>query len=258
MNALAFVSGIHAWPYRREYWRAGKKITDRVTSAYKLTRTYHSPFNYNIAFAARTGSANWDFRDVIRKAADFFENGSALSKEIAIILFLFREADEGVHSEITTITLCALFENLVRLLFKKINAEINVDAKGVKQFEKAKVEVSEQIKLQISENDEGYRRLYNILQSAQAFSIEQMFRAVVNYFNLKWEDDMEKFFKTWKGARNPLIHGKLRSDISEDDQKASAINESQIAGAINILLLKLIGYTGPMRYSTFEDGYRQI
>jgi hypothetical protein len=46
--------------------------------------------------------------------------------------------------------------------------------------------------------------------------------------------------------------------MSEDELKASIINESQIAGAINILLLKLFGYSGHMRHSAFEDGYRQI
>jgi hypothetical protein len=88
--------------------------------------------------------------------------------------------------------------------------------------------------------------------------MEQMFQAVVNYFGLKWQDDMEDIFKTWKRARHPLVHGKAHAEMSEDELKASIINESRIAGAINILLLKLFGYSGHMRYSTFEDEYRQI
>jgi len=45
---------------------------------------------------------------------------------------------------------------------------------------------------------------------------------------------------------------------SEDDLKEISLAESRIAGAINILLLKLFGYSGYIRHSAFEDGYRQI
>ena len=258
MHALAFANGIHAWPYRRQYWRAGQKITDRITAASKLTKTNHAPFTERLAFNAQTGSLKWDIQDVIRKAAAFFETNTYLSKEVSIILFLFREADKDVHSEITTIALCTLFENLVRLLFTELNLKDKADANDVKLFDEAKAEVAGQINRQIIEKGEGYRRLYNLVRSAHMFSIEQMFQAVVTNFDLMWEDDMEKIFKTWKCARNPLIHGKARADISEDEQKTSIINESQIAGALNILLLKLFGYSGHMRHSTFEDGYRQV
>jgi hypothetical protein len=88
--------------------------------------------------------------------------------------------------------------------------------------------------------------------------MEQMFQTIVNHFGLKWQDDMDNIFKTWKRARHPLVHSKARAEISEDEQKAAVLNESRIAGAINILLLKLFGYSGHMRHSTFEDGYRQI
>jgi len=76
MHALAFASGIHAWPYRRQYWRSGQKITDRVTSADKLKKTLHAPFTEKMAFNARTGSLKWDFNDAIQKAAAFFEMNS--------------------------------------------------------------------------------------------------------------------------------------------------------------------------------------
>jgi hypothetical protein len=258
MHALAFANGIHAWPYRREYWRAGQKITDRVTSANKLTKTFHAPFTDRLAFNAQTGSLKWDFRDVIRKAAAFFEKNSTLSKEVSIILFLFREADEGVHSEITTIALCTLFENLVRLLFAELKLKEKVDNNELKLFEEAKAEIADQINSQVKEKGEGFRRLHNVVKTAQPFTMEQMFHAVVSHFELKWQDDMENIFKTWKRARNPLVHGKTRAEISEDEQKASVLDESRIAGAINILLLKLFGYSGHMRCSTFEDGYRQV
>jgi hypothetical protein len=259
MKALAFMHGMNAWPYRVVYWRGGQKITDRITAAYKLSKTSHAPFTERLSFNAKTSSLKWDFQDPIKKAMAFFEMDSTLSKEVSEILFLFREADEGVHSEITTIALCSLFENLVRLIFRELNLkEKFATSSDLKLFEEAKSEIADQINPQIAVKGEGYRRLHNIVRSAQYFHIEQVFKAVVNHFGLRWQDDMEIIFDTWKKARNPIVHEKTRSNASEDEIKKSTINESRIAGAINMLLLKLIGYSGWMRSSTFEDKYREI
>jgi hypothetical protein len=56
MNALAFVNGTNAWPYRIQYWCAGQKLIDRVTAASRLSKTIHAPFPETLAFNARTGS----------------------------------------------------------------------------------------------------------------------------------------------------------------------------------------------------------
>jgi hypothetical protein len=69
---------------------------------------------------------------------------------------------------------------------------------------------------------------------------------------------MELIFSTWQKARNPIVHDTTRADRTEDQFKESVINESRIAGAINILLLKLFGYSGLMRESAFEEKYRKI
>ena len=258
MNALAFANGIHAWPYRIEYCQAGQKFTDRVTTAHKLRRSTHSPFTERLAFNAQTGDLVWNFQDAIRCAATFFEKDTPLSKEVAIILFLFREADDGVHSEITTIALCALFENLVRLLFRELNMKKTSDQTNVEFFEQAKTELADYIQPKISDKGDGYRRLLNVVRSAHLYSIEQMFQALVTHFGLQWQDDMENIYKTWSRARNPLVHDKARAETTEDKLKESVKHESKIAGAINILLLKLFGYSGWLRHSALEDGYRQI
>jgi hypothetical protein len=257
MNALSFANGIHAWPYRIEYFRNGQKITDRITTATRLARTTHSPFSERLAFSAQIGELKWSLEQTIKIVSAFFEKNTTLSKEIAVILFLFREADDGIHQEITTIALCALFENLVRLLFTEL--ELAKSAQNESQlFEQAKLEVAALIIQQIPNKGEGYRRLSKVVETAQLFSMKQMFQATVTHLGLKWEDDMENFYKTWSQSRNPLVHGKSRADTSEDELKKSVINESQIAGAINILLLKLFGYSGAMRHSALEDGYRKI
>ena len=266
MKALAFTLGMHAWPYRTQYWRDGKKVADRVTPTRRLAHTVHTPF----------GLAHFDFQDVIRKATAFFESNSVLSKEVAYLLFLFREAAnyESVNFDITVLATCVLFESLVNQLFEQLKLD-NAAAKetaGLTLSEPAKLELGEHIKHQIaslveqanSEADpkmrqqitskqEAYRRLLTRL-----FDFREKFQAVVNYFQLQWKDDMEPVFRTWRAARNPLVHGARRTDQTEDESKDLMRAESLIAGAFNVLLLKLFGYSGQMSASAFEEEYRQV
>jgi hypothetical protein len=58
------------------------------------------------------------------------------------------------------------------------------------------------------------------------------------------------------GARQHLFHYKERTSETEDDKKKAILDQCRIAGAINVLLLKLVGYSGLMRVSTFEGVYR--
>jgi hypothetical protein len=253
MKALSFVQGVHAWPYRIEYQRRGRKITDRVTATRKLAKTIYTPFHLMSSH----------FRDTIRRATEFFENDTPLSAEIARILFLFREA--GNKNDITTLTLCTLFESLVRLLFKYLNLEeaaVKLDP-SLRFFETAKRELCGALNQKILEKDipeegAGYERLRNYIGSAQIFSTEKMFRAVTHHFGLEWENDMQEVFDTWRDLRNPLAHGHERSNLSEDQWKRSMLGESRLAGVINILLLKLFGYSGKMSASILENKYRDI
>ncbi|MCX6900282.1 MAG: hypothetical protein NT105_16495 [Verrucomicrobia bacterium] len=264
LQALAFIHGVHAWPFRTEYWRDGRKTLDRVTTVQRLARTPHYPFTERLAANARAGNVQWDFRDVIKKVAAFFQSESELSKEVAQILFLFREAgDEGVHSEVGIIALCALFENLVRLLYRVLDLEEKVGAENpdVKAFKEAKDELEEYIAWWIAENPtnkSGYARLKGIVHGANPLDTQEVFKAVTQRLGLKWENEMESVFRTWKRNRNPLFHEKTRGDTSEDELKQSMIDESRIAGAINVVLMKLFEYSGPIRTSSFEDAYRQI
>ena len=257
MNAIAFANGVHAWPYRVEYYRAGKKITDRVTVAERLAKTSHSPFSKALAFAAQTGSTQWALQNVLGLAASFFEQDTALSRETSWILFLFREADDGVHQEITTIALCTLFENFVQLLFREFQLEKSADLIELKAFQDAKADVDAHLEA-LAKNKQAYRGIQNYLQNADFFPMRRKFRTVVNHLGLQWEGDMEEVFKTWSQTRNAIVHDKTRADQSDEQIRRAVRVESRIAGAINILMLKAIGYTGLLRHSALEDGYRRI
>jgi hypothetical protein len=261
MRSLGLAHGTHAWPYRIEYWRDGKELTDRVNTANRLPRTTHAPFTEKLWFDFAVGKAQWDLREAIRLSTAFFMSESRLAEEVAEILFLFREVgDTGVHGDITTIAVCVLFENLVQTMFRelKIMEKANAEDADLAAFSTAKAELAEELRQKIETKGEAYRRLFGIVQSANPFSIEKIFQAVVRHLTLKWEGDMEVVFETWKLARNRLVHDKRRAEQSEDEVRESILNESRIAGAINILVLKLVGYSGWMRSSAFEDKYRQI
>jgi hypothetical protein len=59
-------------------------------------------------------------------------------------------------------------------------------------------------------------------------------------------------------VRNLNVHRSEYASRSEDDWKEASLAESRIAGAINIVCLKLFGYSGYIRHSAFEDGFKQI
>lgn len=261
MNALAFVNGTNAWPYRIEYRRAGQKLIDRVTAAKRLAKTIHAPFPETLAFNARTGSIKWNFPDTIKLITKFFDTESALSEEVAYLLFLFRQAgSKGVHRDITTITLCVLFENVVRHIFKELKLEekARIENPLFNSFEQAKKTVLEQMDQKLLASDDGYKRVQSVIRTSEVFNAERMFEAIISHFGLQWKDDMELVLKAWRRARNPSVHQSKYATRSENDLKEISLAESRIAGAINILLLKLFGYSGYIRHSAFEDGYRQI
>jgi BMFP domain-containing protein YqiC len=125
-------------------------------------------------------------------------------------------------------------------------------------FQKAKAEVCEQIGQQISTKGEGYERLHKMVSDAHPFEIRAMSQAVFESLDLVWSDEIETIFEIWKNARNDLFHYKSRAMRSDDKWKKILEDESRIAGLINILLLKLFGYSGQMRCSAIEEKYRQI
>lgn len=252
MKALAFTLGVHAWPYRVQYWRDGRKIADRVTPTRRLAKTVHVPFRLE----------NFNFQDVVKKATAFFELDSVLSEEVAEILFLFREAAdyESVHGGVTVLATCVLFESLVNQLFKelKLAEKAPAEVPELESFEKAKTEIRSHIQGQVAAKGKGYERMLKVVGAAQPFTVRERFQAIASHFGLQWPEDMEVIFRTWQSARDPLVHGKRRANLTETELKDLMLAESRIAGGINILVLKLMGYSGRMSASAFEEKYREV
>ncbi len=190
MNGLALMTGTHAWPFQASYWCAGQKLTERVMAASKLAKTSHAPFDKRLAFNAVTGQVKWDFGDTLGKAAAFFERDTSLSREVSQILFLFRQADAGVQSQVTTIALCVLFENLIQVAFRELGLESMLQSE-VASFNEARTEVLKYVASRIAARHpggtEGCARIQAILQPAQGYVMKQMFRTLVDHLGLKWD-----------------------------------------------------------------------
>ena len=270
MFAIAFIVGANAWPYRIEHRRGGKKVSDMVRATGKLSKISHTPFNNFLAQEKIFGKLDWDFLDIVKKGTAFFETNSTLSKEVSHLLYLFRQADaKSVHSDITMIAVCALFENLVQLLFRELkledetkNADGTYKDAALQSFIQAKEELKAQINQQIDSasttEGEGWKRVSGVIGGAATFSIREKFQAVLKHFQLdeQWRKEMEHSFKTWHEVRQHLFHYKDRTSQSDDDLKQAILDQCQIAGAINVLILKVTGYSGLMRANTFSGGYR--
>ena len=105
-------------------------------------------------------------------------------------------------------------------------------------------------------NNEAIRRLAGTLNSAKEFRVQDKFKAVIEHFGLNYENDLANNFEAWNRKRNPFMHGNWKEEDSDFSDQAL------IAAAINILVLKLIGYSGQMKSDgsaiEIKDRYRTI
>jgi hypothetical protein len=252
MTALAFIQGVHAWPYRIGYWRDGKKITDKITPPRRLSKTMHVPFR----------QVKFNFQEVMRLAVNFLGADGKLNCEVSNILFLFREAAdyESVHGDVTLIAVCVLFESLVNQMFTELQLadKFLAQSEETKSFKAAKIEVFEFIKKQADLQRSGFARFLGIVNNTQPFTMRERLHAVSDHLGLQWEGKMETVFKTWQKVRDPLVHGKGRTGQTEEESKNMMIADSIIAGAVNVLFLKLIGYSGVASTSAFEGKHENI
>ena len=199
-----------------------------------------------------------DITAIIRLGVTFFESPDAFAGEVTEILFLQRQAEH--NGDISSLALCVLFENLVRLMFDyfKLGDELSASDARVILFEQAKKETADWVSQQVPLKGTGYERLHTVIVSAQKFTIREIFQGVVQRLGLDWDGEMESVFRTWKTARNPSVHKQERAARTEDELRQSMLDESRIAGAINVLVLKLVGYSGMAALSILDKKFRKI
>ena len=256
LNALAFTHGQHAWPFSIEHRRDGKLVRDSVQLHKAVARTPHAPFSERLAFSALAGQLSWNFQEVLQTICAFFRSDSKLSRETTHLLYLCREAGSAnVPYRITLLSLCNLLESLIQAIYaERIKPQKLVETEA---FEAAKQQVCDDLKQKSSQlaDPVALQRILAILANAESTNARMKFDSVVEHLGLKPEDDWRRLFKLWQDSRNPLSHRLAENDESEQSVKEDMAAESNIAGAINCMVLKLTGYSGYVQRSVFEDRY---
>jgi hypothetical protein len=257
LDAVGFTHGIHAWPFRISCWRDGRKVLDQIHAAHTVPSSPHAPFNE--ALGRTVGRRKRGARDSpIRIAARFFENETAISPNVSRLLFLCRSSTaDSVALQVRTLPLCSLFEGTVNLLFDHLKLESELRARD-SQFDayvRKRDRLCSRLKKFAAKDNAALQRLAGSLEHATAFRIKDKFRALCDHFGLD-QKTMNRHFDSWAKRRNPLSHGEWNSDIED------FVHQSRIAGAINILVLKLMKYSGRIRAVTLGDNesetYRSI
>jgi hypothetical protein len=259
LNSVAFTHAQHTWPFLTEYHRDGKLILDRVHLSNDVARSSHSPFTKRLAFDALISRSQWRFLNPLEKAYLFFSSNSKLSREIAHLLYLFRESStSGVPKGIALLSLCSLFESLLHAIYDERIAVLNKAA--TKSFEDAKRDTLEVIRLKASrsENPTSFDRIINIVTGATSLRPKDKFKAIIEHWQLKPEDHWNEIFAAWERHRHPLSHRMSKGDESEESNRATLLAESRIGGAINCMILKLMNYAGCVSISSYEDKYAEI
>lgn len=254
LQAIAFTHGKHAWPFSFEHRRDGKLVADILQLNEDIASSPHTPFSKRLAFSNATKALVWKYEDALELAYKFFATDSKLAREIENLLYIYREASSrGTAKRISLLCLCSLFESIIRVIYEEQIAPAK--AAETAAFEQAKKEVYEELS---TRREPVYRRLAGIMKAAEPVNNRTRFDAVIQHLNLKPEQHWLDLFALWQKARNPVSHRMSGGVESEESIKEEVLAVSRIAAAINCLVLKLMGYSGYVRMSTYEDKYGQI
>lgn len=254
LQAIAFTQGKHAWPFFFEHRRNGKLVADILLLNEDVASSRHTPFSKYLAFSNATKKLVWKYEEALELAYKFFANDTKLMHEIENLLYIYREAsNRGIAKRISLLSLCSLFESITRVIYEERIAPAK--AAEVTSFEQARDEVFKELS---KKPEPVYRRLAGIVKAAEPVNNRTRYEAVIQHLNLKPEQQWLDLYTLWQKSRNPVSHRMSGGAESEDSIKEELYAESRIAGAINCFILKLMGYSGYVRMSTYEDKYGQI
>lgn len=251
LEAVGFTHGFNPWPFRLEQWREGGLIESRFSVPRVPPKTTHAPFDKSLAASG--------YPPPLWLVMRFFQKDTPLSRFVSDFLSIFRQAgEESVHLPVRTLAFCSLFEGLIHRLFQefKLERQLRKQRPDARQFLAARDALIKTLVKKGAKGDLASKRLAGLLGHAEPFRVKDQFYALCDRFGLD-QKAMKRHFDAWFSERNPLMHGQWRNHSDQDFER-----QSLIAGAINIFLLKLMGYSGKMVASRFafnhSDVYRRI
>ncbi len=250
LRAIAFLHGQHAWPQWERVETGSRVLDEFATAPHSVPKTIHT-------LLTETVCANHaDPTSLIEKAVHTFLRTDGFSRSLEHYIFLAREAGaNGTPLQVGTLSLCATFEGLAGLLHKQFCE--GESSAHIAEFREARAilirHIKEQQKHAASEQKtvEAWKRLEGILGSAHALRIAERYRQLAKHFQLPWEDNMANALDSWNRQRHRLAHGGTQDDANLED----LFDQSRIAGAINVLIGAMLGYSGLAVLSQIEDQY---
>jgi hypothetical protein len=247
LQALAFTHGKHAWPSSLQHRRDGKVVAHELTIQTSARRCPDAPFSEDLAFSAKINHGEWDFRRALQCAYEFFSVNTPLSTTITHILFLLRESySPGVVRRVRLLALCGLFENLIDLVYRECCAldDLSHDA----EFKVLRTNVLRTLKRDAASSDaqSSYKRLVGIIEGAASSTPRERYNAVLRRLGFSQNPRWSSIFKDWRAIRNPLAHSIAENEDSKETFSRAMEAESRFVGVINCVVLRLMGYSGPV------------
>ena len=246
-HAIAFVQGRETWPQHIQITRGFTTILEDVCPHRELASTQWRLLN-------QTGCANGaDLEQAIVLATKFFLRGDAISKIVQRALYLCRQSSLKVTPlDVGTLSLCAVFEGLVTAIHRHLAGTDPTDE--ARAFEAAKAELLVLARKREGEGASSFSRLVGLLGAAKPYRPKDALQWLVEHLSLRWEPEMKEVLAAWQTERHALAHGAEPDDSSGDRMT----QQSRLAGGINLITARLMGYTGLAIFSALEDRYVRL
>jgi hypothetical protein len=246
-TAIAFVHGREAWPQHLRITHGLLTIEETVHPRRELAST---PFRLLNNRACANGA---DFALALVSATKFFLQSDAISDLVKRTLYLCRQSSLRVTPlDVGTLSMCAVFEGLVTGLHRCLaSPDASDDAHA---FNNAKAELLALARQRETEGAPGFSRLVGLLGGAKPYRTKDAFQWLTSHFGLPWEPQMREAFAAWNSERHSLAHGSEPAESSCDRMTC----QSRIAGSINLIVARLMGYAGLALFSALEDRFVRL
>ncbi len=246
-SAVAFVHGQETWPQRFTISQGIHTLHDDIYPRRDLPST---PFRLLGEAACANGA---DLRLALVKSTHFFLRNDAECSLVQRTLYLCRQSSLRMTPvDVGTLSICAVFEGLVIGLHSCLASSDSSDETAA--FNAAKAQLTAFARNQESKGVPGFSRLTGLLSSAKPYRLKDALAWLASHLRLRWEPEMKEVFEAWSSERKFLAHGSKPNLDSFERMN----NQSRIAGAINLIVARLAGYTGLAIYSALEDRYVQL
>ena len=239
LQALAFITGKSAWPWRTTIFVNGSAWVERFRPVpLQVPTTIYTPFH-----AAQRRQDKRVSRALALAARCFAE--SPLASRLQELLHAMRTASEK-NLGLKALSHCVLLEGLIRALFTFKAPRLNRSERKEMSLtgttrDQVFAWLDEHLKSGSPAPDAVKQRIKGSLGRVNELPPRTMFLVLARQFRLP---DMTEFLPAFQ-IRGKLAHGRLESDLTPVESielwKASAL----ATAAFNILVLKAVGYSGP-------------